>query len=89
MQFIKKAISFFGFSLYLCICWACPFGNVSSESGSQPLNPDIIDQQEGLIDKLKEINDNDLNVFVLNVGQGNFVIKRPAKVGHKKVCYVA
>lgn len=76
MQFIKKAISFFGFSLYLCICWAYPFGNVSSESGSQPLNPKIIDQQEGLIDKLKEINDNDLNVFVFNVGQGNFVILR-------------
>lgn len=79
MQFIKKAISFFSFSLYLYICWACPYdhsNDVSSASGSQNLDPKIIDQQEGLIDKLKEIKDNDLNVFVFNVGQGNFVILR-------------
>lgn len=65
MRFIKKVISFF--SLYLCICWACPYDpsdDVSSASGSQNLDPNIIDQQKRLIAKLKEINDNDLNVFV-------------------------
>lgn len=80
MQFIKKVIYFFWFSLCFCICWACPYdhsNDVSSASGSQNLDPKIIDQQEGLIDKLKEIRDNDdLNVFVFNVGQGNFVILR-------------
>ena len=76
MQLIKKVFCFLLTNFYFGVCLACPPDD-SSESESHVVNSKKVDQQEELADSLKEnIQDDDLNVFICNIGQGNFVILR-------------
>ena len=78
MRLIRKIIRFFILNFYFNICWGSQLASDFSASGSQEVNPEIVDPQEELsknIIKGIEVS-KDLNIFVLNVGQGNFVILR-------------